>query len=180
MEPSLKSYFDRLDVKLAALFEDLNKYSDDDLNWKPKADQWSVLQVMIHLMLAEKAGLNYMQKKLSSGADHIPKAGILSAFSQIFLVAALRVPIKAKAPAAVSGENLPERSSFWDIVKQWKKQREDLRAFLSTLPPEILVKQIYRDPFSGRSNAKGMLRFCDEHFHRHRKQINRILQNYRY
>ncbi len=169
-----------MDTELAALFEVLNKYSDDDLNWKPKKDQWSVLQVLVHLMIAEAGSQNYVEKKLSSGYNQLPKAGILSGVRKILLIAALRTPFKFKAPAIVGNENIPERSSFWDIVKQWKKQRENLRTYLASLPEEALAKEIYKHPIAGRMSIYGMFTFFESHFKRHRKQIDRVLQNYRY
>lgn len=180
MKPSLQKRLDRMDTEVAALFEVLNKYSDDDLNWKPESDQWSVLQVMVHLMIAESGSQAYVEKKLSSGHTHLSNAGILAGGRKYLMNCILRFPFKIKAPTSVSGENLPERSSFWDVVKQWKKQREDLRIYLASLPDEALAKEIYKHPVAGRMSINGMLSFFEGHFKRHRKQIDRVLQNYRY
>ena len=180
MKPSLQKRLDRMDTELAGLFEALNKYSDDDLNWKPKSDQWSVLQVMVHLMKAEAGSLAYVEKKLSSGHSHISKAGILAGGRKYIMNGLLHYPFKIKAPQGLGTESLPDRSSFWDLVKQWKKQREDLRTYLASLPIEALSKEIYKHPVVGRMSINGMLSFFEGHFQRHRKQINQVLQNYRY
>lgn len=180
LKPSLQKRLDRMDTELADLFEVLNKYSDDDLNWKPKADQWSVLQVMVHLMKAEAGSQAYVEKKLSSGHSHLSKAGILAGSRKHIMNCILRFPFKIKAPKGFGTENLPDRSSFWDLVKQWKKQREDLRNYLASLPNEALSKEIYKHPVAGRMSVNGMLSFFEVHFKRHRKQIDRVLQNYRY
>jgi len=91
----------------------------------------------------------------------------------------MTTPFKFKAPEAVN-EQLPERSSFWDIAKQWKQQRIDFKNYLNELPEDILKREIYKHPFAGRLGLKGMLVFFDTHFERHGKQIDRILKNYRY
>lgn len=178
MNPKLQRRLDKLDIKLAALLKKLQKYSDEDLNWKPSEGEWSVMQVLQHLMLAEGYAVQYIQKKLSFTPE-LKKAGVMTSFRSFLVKVSLRYPFKIKAPDAVN-EQLPDHSSFWDVAKQWKQQRIELKSYLDGLPEDTLNRELYKHPAVGKLSAKGMFSFFDLHFDRHQKQINRILKNYRY
>ena len=100
----------------------------------------------------------------------------MSGCSTTFLMKSLiKIPFKVSAPAPVSGDNLPEESSFWETAKKWKQQREELREFLENLPVEYFDKELYKHPLAGKMSLYGLMDFNVAHFKRHRKQINRIL-----
>jgi len=178
MKKSVKTQLDWLNRELGLLFRDLKKYSDNDLNWKPGEGKWSVLQIMEHLILAESLSQKYLEKKLSFDPE-LKNANIISSMGSLFISFYMKTPIKAKAPAAV-GEVLPEHSTFWELVKQWKQDREDLETYLNSLPPELFKKQVYKHPMGGRMSIGNMMTFHKDHFKRHRKQIYRILKNFKY
>jgi len=178
MKKSVKNQLDSLNSELSLLFRDLKKYSDDDLNWKPGKGKWSVLQIMEHLILAELLSQKYLEKKLSFNPE-LKNTNILSAMRSMFITFYLRTPLKVKAPAAVE-ENLPETSTFWELVKQWKQNREELETYLNSLPPELFKKQLYKHPLGGKMSIGNMMSFHKNHFNRHRKQIEGILKNFKY
>ena len=175
MNATFEKQFDRIDNKLTDLLEELKNYTHQELNRPPAPGKWSAMQTMHHLILAEGYALIYLQKKLSSNTHLLKKAGIKAWGRNLLLKTYLSVPFKFKAPGAVSGENLPKESSFWEVAKKWKQQRSDLRTFLQTIPPEIYKKEAYKHPVTGRTTLKGMLDFFEAHFDRHRKQIKRAL-----
>lgn len=167
-------YFDKIDRKLQQLLDELKQYSDEKLNHKPTPESWSVLQVMHHLMLAENLSGKYVQKKLSFNPE-LKNTNLGTAWRMLVLRSYNYLPLKLKAPKNVGSENLPETSGFEQTAEKWLTQRQELRAFLSTLPDEIFKKEVYKHPIAGRLNLDGMLQFFEGHFDRHRKQINRIL-----
>ena len=175
MNNRAKKQFDKIDHSLFKLMEELKDYSHHALNKKPTENAWSVLQTIHHLMLVEKNAHLYLQKKLSFDPK-LKNAGILAAFRSFGINFYLNSPIKAKAPVAVSGDNLPEESSFWETAKAWNKQREELNAFLESLPATIFKKEAYNHPAAGRMSIYQMLRFFEAHFNNHRKQIKRTLR----
>ena len=179
MRKSIEKQLNTLDEELRLLLRDLKKFSDGDLNWQPKAGKWSVLQVMQHLMRAELLSHKYVEKKLSFNPT-LKRAGLLSFFNRLLLRFYLKLPFRFKAPEAVADEQFPEKAAFWDLVKQWNEQRAALRDYLGGLPDELFKKAIYKHPFGGRMSLGGMLTFHISHFRRHRKQISRILDNFRY
>ena len=177
MTPKAKKQFDKLDYNLSKLLEELKSYSHEALNKKPSADTWSALQTMHHLMLAEKGTHDYLVKKLGN-QNHLQNAGILSKMRSLAINSYLRSPLKAKAPARLSGDNLPDESSFWETAKQWTKQRAELRAFLDSLPKEAFKKEAFNHPIAGKISIYEVLTFFDAHFYNHRKQIRKALKKF--
>ena len=174
MTPKEITQFDKIDHSLSKLLEELKDYSHLQLNKKTNPDSWSVLQIMHHMMLAEKVTHDYLIKKLS----HHPKlknAGIVTKLRSLAINSFLKSPLKAKAPVVLSGENLPEESSFWETAKQWTNQRAELRSYLESLPKETFKKEAFKHPMGGRISIYDALTFFEAHFYNHRKQIRKTL-----
>ncbi|MEM6320389.1 MAG: DinB family protein, partial [Bacteroidota bacterium] len=165
----------KIDEKLAALLRDLKNYSDAKLNEQPSESSWSVLQIMQHLMGAEKGALAYVQKKLSFNPE-LEKANVLSGLRSTFLNLSLAAPFKIQAPAAVSGDFLRTDLTFWEVAKQWKSQRKALALYLEELPEEFFEKELYKHPLTGKMSLAGMLSFFSTHMDRHTRQIRRTLK----
>lgn len=174
MPPSTHQQFRRMDAQLNQLLEQLKHLSHQQLNRKPNEESWSVMQVLHHLMLVERYAMLYLQKKLSYNPA-LKKAGLSASLRELALRAYLRSPLKFQAPESISGANLPAESSFWEIAKQWKLQRAELKSYLESLPPELYSKEVYKHPLAGRLSLKGMMSFFEDHFNRHLRQINRML-----
>lgn len=179
MRKSIENQLDTLDSELKLLLRDLKAHSDQDLNWKPKTDKWSVAQVMQHLMKSEELALKYVQKKLSFEPE-LKNAGVMAALRGKIIKMYLKSPFKVKAPSGVSDDNFPEEASFWDLVKQWQSQRAEMRTYLGTLPDDLFKKAIFKHPLGGRISLGAMLEFHIGHFRRHRGQIDKVLKNFKY
>lgn len=178
MKLKVQKQLDEVDEQLHQLVKRLSRHPEDDLNRKPSDSEWSIMQVMVHLRLAEFYTMVYMKKKLSDG--NIPKKNsikgkLMTSISPLVY----GLPIKIKAPAGINDEALPLKSSFWDVTKQWKQQRVELRTFLLSLSDAQLKGEIYKHPILGRSDANGLLKFYLLHTKRHEKQINRLLSYYK-
>ncbi|MEL6637939.1 MAG: DinB family protein [Bacteroidota bacterium] len=174
MNPQLRRQLDALNADLRDLLKELKKYPESDLNRVPKPGAWTVLQVMHHLMLAERGSHQYVVKKLSFDPE-LKNKSLASRFRILLLDTYLRSPLKYKAPEAIGDKHLPAISSFWEVAKTWEGQREELAAYLAQLPTNYAHKEIYKHPFVGRLTLGQMLRFFQSHFNRHRKQIRRAL-----
>ncbi len=179
MHTSLQPIYDKLQADLHSLYEELKGHPDVVLNKKKDEKTWSPLQVMHHLILAEGGSLQYVKKKMSFNPAY-EKAGIKTGFRSILLKTYMAAPIKVKAPDFIGDASLPIESTFWETVKVWNKQREELRIFLDEFPDDLLNKEVYKHAFAGRLTIKQMLHFFDIHFLRHRKQIRRTIKDYHF
>jgi len=175
MDKSVEKKLDKLDLDLRNLLTDLDGYSEQTLNKKPDEKSWSVFQIMSHIILAEGGSLRYVQKKLSFNPE-LKTAGAMAKARSLLVNVYLQSPLKRKAPEAISGENLPDHTTFWDVAKKWKNQREELRTYLKELPVDLFTKELYKHPFAGKMTLEEMLSFFQKHYDRHKKQIYRTLR----
>lgn len=173
MNKKIKTQLDQLNKDLEQLLQRMATYPEDLLNQQPDENSWSAFQVMHHLMLVEQASIHYVQKKLSF-QPQLKKAGLGARLRSFIIWLYLTLPLKAKAPALVSGDKLPKRSNLEDIRTAWTTQRKALEAYLETLPDEIWDKAIYKN-FGGRLSLGQMLKFYKDHFEHHLKQIDRTI-----
>ncbi len=175
MDKKSKTHLKNLDQKLTLLLRDLKTYSDDKLNEQPNPSEWSVLQIMQHLMKAESGAVSYVKKKLSY-EPALVDANVMSSFRSLFLNIALTSPIKIKAPTQISDDALLTNLTFWEVAKQWKIQRNELEMYLESLPADYFTKDLYKHPLSGKMTLSSMLSFFNKHVDRHTRQIRRTLK----
>ena len=174
MDKSLQNTVKRLDKKLVDLFEDLKDYTDISLNKQP-SEAWSVLEIMQHLMLAERQSVTYIQGKIDDGFT-FDQAGMGANFRSFFLNTTLSLPIKFNAPYSMGKDAFHEYTTFWEVVKEWRESRAELKSFLKKLPPEAYKQTLYKHPIGGKLTINGMLSFYEKHFDRHLKQIRKTLK----
>ena len=176
MRSPYSSQFDALESKLYKLEKQLSSISVENLNQRTDKETWSPLDVVQHLMLVEKASLAYVKKK-SSYPDKLLAAGVFRFLQTWKLWLFMVLPIKIKAPKAVSGDNLREGVSLKQLISEWRTARRELQLFLNEYKTEFNDKLTYRHPFAGRLTLDNMLHFIDLHFKRHQEQIDRILKS---
>ena len=175
MKDKALKQLERLDVKLKYLFDRLSEHNPEKLVEKPSLKEWSVVEVMNHLMLSEKLSLKYCQKKLSFDPK-LKKTNWKTNWNEFVLRTYLSIPIKFKAPKAVGDSAFLSHSNFIESKDQWLTDRKSLKVFLESQDNEVFRKELYKHPFGMRISLNGMLGFFEAHFDRHEKQINRVLR----
>ena len=179
MDRSLLIKFEAIENSLHRLVTDLSQYPLGSICKKPEPDAWSVLEILQHLLIAEKGSFAYVKKK-TSYPDSLEDASFYDDVRKLRLYIFLRIPIKVKAPAVVNEDHFNNAISYSDLLSEWKKHRSELKEFLNNVPNEWLNKLTYRHAFAGRMTLEGMLLFFRDHFVRHRKQIDRTLAKVQY
>jgi hypothetical protein len=164
----------RHDQAVEALLAELSRHSDEALNQAPANGGWSAMQTAHHLLLAEQNALQYVRKKLSAPAT-FERVGLSVRWRSWLLWVAMVSPLKFKAPATVSSENLPAWATLADTRAHWQRIRAEWADFFTKLPDELADKAVFRHPRAGRIGWVQMLAFFEAHFNRHLKQIRRAL-----
>lgn len=172
MRSSLMTQFEELETLRHQLTGNLRALDGARLQARPRADAWCALEIVSHLMTAERHSLAYVRKKLNDPAS-IPEAGIGAHVRSTLLRIALALPFRFKAPEVVSKPECPE--SLESAVTAWDEVRDGWRTLLDTLPPELESKAIFRHPVVGRINLSDTLQFHRSHLQRHCAQIERAI-----
>jgi hypothetical protein len=138
---------------------------------KPSEKEWSMVQVLLHLIIAEELSLGYVRHKLSRHAE-LKNAGLKSWLRYQVVVLFLRFKKKIKAPAQIAV--IPDDVTPAETLQRWQVLRSEWKRTLETMPEELLDKEIFRHPVTGFMNISQTLRFLREHILHHVAQIERI------
>lgn len=175
MNPSLKTIFDQVEQKRFKVIDLIKDLPAEKYMYSPGKDQWSIAQVLTHLLTAEALSIGYMKKKMN-GIDQLQDSGLGAAFRFQILKISQRIPsLKFKAPKVVV-ENTPPALPLQEVVQKWDVQREELKALLTRFEEKHIKKLVYKHPFAGRLNACQAVAFLGEHIHHHMPQLERLIK----
>lgn len=163
--------FAKAEVERRALLDTLEHIPTSAMERQPGPGAWSVAQIIAHLALAEARSLDYLEHKLRSG-EHAP-VDTSSVPRLLLLRAALRLPLRFKAPAVVA--TLPP-CSFSEARRWWDEVRSRMAAAYTALPPEVATHGLFKHPTAGRFDTVQGLTFMRDHVRHHRAQILRTIR----
>ena len=130
----------------------LTSASEDDLNWQPKADRWSISMVLAHLAEVEEKGFVSRFRALAEQDN-----AFLPAYDQMALVNSGR-----------QFDGFTELSSF-------ERERGETLAFLAGLPDSVRAR-------TGRHESFGVLSFeelLNEFVFHYLGHVRQIIELYR-
>ncbi|QNL21710.1 DinB family protein [Hyphobacterium sp. CCMP332] len=174
METKLKKKFESMEMDKIAIFDKISLLDNEFLNKPPAKDKWSIIQILHHLIQAEKATLNYIKKKTQS-PEKLQKAGLIEKLKSLVLNYYLKSPKKWKAPAVVN--TIPEQDNLENTIMIYNNNRNEWYSFLIQMPDDWARKKIFRHPITGRMDMHMTLDFLNLHAKRHFKQINSIMND---
>ena len=152
--------------------------SPEQINWKPRADSWSVGQCLDHLIKSNEAfdeqfqALAKGEKKPSFWEKYSPLTG----FFGNFLLKSLKNDAKKfKAPSKAI---VPPSDISPDIVEQFVKHQGDIVEKLKSLENIDLQKTVVTSPFLKLMTYRLdiALEIGVEHEKRHFRQAERVMQ----
>ncbi|WKK84772.2 DinB family protein [Marivirga arenosa] len=159
-----KQYYDAL----------LKVFNDDQLNFQPSENAWSMLQVMQHLYTSESLSLKFLQNFDFNRKDE--KLGLKAELKTMLLVNRLNSKKKFKAPKVLSDNksNLDIRDDAHEFGHQWQKLDQDLLSFLQDFPTDKINHFCFMHPAVGKQNVIQCLQFFVSHMKHHQHQIEAI------
>lgn len=158
-----------LESKRNFLIQKLKGLSIDELERKPVADKWCILEIIAHLVLSEELSVGYALNKVSN-PEKLQSVKFSSSIKAKLLEYVLKLNIKYKAPKIAKPTNI-EELKFDDLIERWAQARQGLEQ-ISEFPSELLKKGVLKHPYTGFMNFDQMLSFIEEHYNHHLKQIN--------
>jgi hypothetical protein len=170
MHPEIASRINQLNAS-KQLLEEAIAASNCDPHVGP-AGEWSIAQVVEHILSSETGTLGYMKKKSSGGWDALENAGDEHRASSAAINARLESNERYKAP-----DVLPEPTNaiaLNELFEKWNTLRTELADFVSRIQPEHFHKLVFRQPAAGMLTVLHALEFMDAHLRHHLPQIERI------
>lgn len=166
----LLRYIELSDLKNRVL-NNLVDFTVEELNYKPSENEWSISQVIEHLIESETGTNKYINYKLKN-VDEQPKAGLKSFVSSKVLNKKLKSNEKFKVPSVLSEPEIGK--SYAQLKESWDNSRMYLIKTVETFPKNKSKKAIFKHPRAGLLNMNQTLRFLINHIHHHIPQIDAL------
>jgi uncharacterized damage-inducible protein DinB len=173
MNAQLRKRFLQLEEERKNLFTDLRKYSDEVINKKPSPEKWSVAEVIAHVMTAEEYSLKYLQKKVLDTSQEKSET-FKNKWRWLLVQTVFTFDIKFKAPEIV--EPKIGYTTLADLETNWANNRSETIKVITTLTDEEVNKTLWKHAVAGKMNLHHMVQFFGVHYNRHKKQIERTLE----
>lgn len=173
--PVLEKRFEQMESVRQDLLNRLGGFSEAQLNFKPGPKQWSMLEVVEHLVAAEEM----TAESLLGTLPELFQAGKPTLASRLkfgLLILIMRSPLRVPAPTRVVIPD-PERTrTLSELTQRWEAARNQFRILLDEFTEEKLPYGVFRHPVSGPLNIVQTLGFLHEHLKHHLRQFRRIEQ----
>jgi uncharacterized damage-inducible protein DinB len=163
--------FDHLQYLLKEYQDEIQGLNSEQLNQKSEGGNWSIAEIIYHISHAEKAIVQYIQKKLNNPSE-TKKAGFKSWYKASLPRLALKSSRKFKAPKQLDEPKGPYHVD--QLMEEWKTIRFALEETYHQVPEELIRHQLFKHPVVGKINLQQTLGFMADHMQRHLLQIRGI------
>jgi hypothetical protein len=173
MNATLEGRFRRLEEDRLQLVQTLMRQPASVLDHRNRPEKWSIGEILMHLLTAERMTIEYMRKK-SLGIQQLRNSGLLESVKTGLLILSQRLPLRYRAPEGVRKQT-PDVIPLAALSREWQVARQRLKEVLDNIDDHNLHKLIYRHPVVGLLDANQCLIFMRAHFLHHLPQITRLL-----
>ena len=166
----LLKYIELSDLKEKLLIS-ISEYTTEELNTKPSENEWSISQVIEHLIDSETGINKYINFRLKNIAEQ-PTVGLANFLKSKVLNNKLQSNKKFKVPAVLSE---PEKGAdFGQLKEKWDNSRMFLIKTVETYPKEYLYKAVFLHPRAGLLSMNQTLSFFINHLNHHIRQVQNL------
>ena len=153
------------------VLKSVENYSIEQLNYKPSENQWSISQVINHIIESETGTNKYINYRLKNIHEQ-PSVGLTNFLKSKVLNKKLKSNQKFKVPSVLSE---PETGENYAAIKEkWDKARLYLIQTVENYPKEQLNKAVFKHPRAGLLSMSQTLAFMINHLNHHIPQIERL------
>jgi hypothetical protein len=165
----LNRWIQAFDDRRRALLDELAALPPEALKAKARPDQWSILEIVEHLVLAERLVLGGMPP----AAELVARRRSLKnrcIYPIVIFVLRFKIPVKVptKRMLPTGQVSLAEVRSAWDENLRW------IRAYVAGLAPGGGRRAVFLHPVAGPITLTQALRMDRLHFATHLRQIRRL------
>ncbi len=158
-----------LDAKRNALLDELASWNSEDLARRPATGKWSVLEIVEHLVVAEKVVFLGFPA-VADLAERRRRWKHRFAYLVVFFV--LRFGVRVQTPSPKM--NPQGGQSLAESRRQWDENLERLRSYAAGLPRKKLRRALFRHPAVGPITLAQALTLDRLHVKVHIRQIQRM------
>jgi DinB superfamily len=155
--------------KRGALLNEMGTLDPDKLVAKPLAGKWSILEIIEHLAIAERAVLQGLPEPSRLNARERRLKHRFS-YAIVMFVLKFGVPVQVPSPAMLprGDRSLAELRRLWDENQEW------LRAYIDSLDSKGFRRAVFEHPVAGPLTVEQAVHMDQVHFDTHVRQIRRL------
>ena len=170
MLPKIEKAYQSLIKKRKDLSMQLGSLSMEVLRFKTGPDKWSIVEVIEHLVIAERSLLQQLETNVPASTLDA-KSRTPDKYQTVIKVMERDIPVD------VPEESLEPhgRLTIDELLNQWNDIRKRLQGLLAEIKLDNKDDPVYRHPYGGPLDIAESLHFIDVHFDNHMRQVARIL-----
>ncbi len=155
--------------KRGALLDEMEALDPAKLVAKPRAGKWSILEIIEHLVLAERAVCQGMPEP-SRLSERERRLKHRIRYVIVMFVLNYGIPVQVPSPAMVpqGDRSLGELRRLWDENQEW------LRAYVGGLDRNGLRRAVFEHPVAGPLSVEQAVHMDQVHLDTHVRQIRRL------
>ena len=165
----LRETLDTYDQNRRALLADLEGLSSEQIRRKPGPDNWSLLEIVQHMVLSEREVLEYLPEPKELIDRHRGLRARL-AYVLVLMVLKWHLPVPVPSDGMVPDGN----TSLSELRQQWDENIGWLRDYLDSVRPADLARAVFRHPVAGPLTVTQAARIAKLHFDAHHRQIRKV------
>lgn len=169
MQTKLENRIQALDQQRCQLLDEVEALDVEQLRAKPLPEKWSILEIVEHLVVAEREILQGLpQPSQLVQRRRSLKSRLL--FLVVMFILRYKIPVKVPSRRMIptGTRSLAELRALWDENQQW------LRAYVDELDAPGLRSAVFEHPVAGPMNVAHAVHMGRLHLDTHRQQIGRL------
>jgi hypothetical protein len=171
MHDQLQRALQAVDKSRCALLDELEVLGSKTLVAKPLPGKWSILEIVEHLVLAEREVLQNLPDP-SELVEVRRSAKTHFTYPMVMMVLRWGIPVKAPSPGMIPTGT----SSFAALRRQWDESQQWLRAYVAGLDQDGIGRAVFQHPVAGPLNVQQAVHMDQLHITTHTRQIRRLLR----
>ena len=159
-----------LDERRCALLDEVEALSADRLTARPRPGKWTILEIVEHLVLAERDVLrNSPEPSRLVERRRDLKARV--SYPLVLFVLKYGIPVEVPSPRMVP----TGRASLADLRRDWDESQRWLRSYIDGLDRNGFGRAVFEHPVTGPLTVAQAVRLGQVHVETHARQISRLV-----
>jgi len=168
--PDIQEQHESFKKKREDLLQQLGSLSSEVLSFKAAPDKWSIVEVVEHLVIAEKDLLKQLSTNVPTSTLD-PESKTPEKYQTVIKVMVRDIPVDVPDESLQPHGRLPLN----ELLRLWDAMRKRLAELLAEIKSENIGNPVYRHPYGGPLDISETLQFFEVHFDNHMRHIDRIL-----
>ena len=143
----MEKWNDQIDKMTTNFFEHFSQLNNEEMNYKPEPETWSISQNIAHLLEVNNSYFPVF-KNLESGNNRLPfiaRFGFMASFFGNLIKKSVEPSRKKKIKTFPVWQ--PSESNFSsEILSHFKSSQEELKSYIANFPEHIEKKKVISSP----------------------------------